>query len=41
MAVVTQYMLTQVNSVIIEKLSNDTYEISCDTIKNLVETSAQ
>lgn len=37
-AAVDEYMLTQVNCKIVEKLSSDTYTISCDTIKNLVDS---
>ncbi|VVC36208.1 Hypothetical protein CINCED_3A022077 [Cinara cedri] len=35
----SQYSLTQVDCVIVEKLSNDSYTISCDIIKNLINAN--
>jgi hypothetical protein len=34
---VSQLMLTQLNCEIVEKVTTDTYIISCDSIKNLID----
>lgn len=34
---VSQCMFTQMNCEIVEKVTTDTYIISCDTIKNLID----
>jgi len=39
MNAISQYIQTEVNCEIVDKLPNNVYTISCDTLKNLIDSN--